>query len=175
MGLVILVLVALGVVFWPAGKEENTGASEASPSAVDPETTRQARAVDVLLNEMADSRIKLAEAVHQGNCVAAGEEVPTFQEVVQEREQQLTTAQSLDVSALDNGVELQSALSQALRASGEADRYYLKWAEGCSGADLRQGDAISRAQASPVKAEFLRLWAPIAQREGLIARDQDHI
>ncbi|WP_151600139.1 hypothetical protein [Actinomadura physcomitrii] len=188
-GVVLLVVVALGIVFWPSGSdkpaasvagpasspagqpvttddqspEDSPTTTDGSPSA---DMTVQARAVDGLLDEMASTRSELGTIVTDG-CATEG-----LQRIHDERQSQLDKANALDVSALDNGTAMKDALVRALRASVESNQRYLDVSPGCPSddevADVNQ-------QATDAKNEFIGYWTPVAQQAGLPARDGDDI
>jgi hypothetical protein len=187
-GVVLLVVVALGIVFWPSGsgKPARPAAGAASSPAgqtvtTDDESptdspttdgspsgdmTTQARAVDVLLEDMARTRSELGTVVAD-ECTTEG-----LQRIHDERQAQLDKANALDVSALDSGTPMKDALVRALQASVESNQRYLDVAPGCPSddevADVNQ-------QATDAKNEFIGYWTPIAQQAGLPARDGDNI
>ncbi|MFB4301452.1 hypothetical protein [Actinomadura sp. NTSP31] len=187
-GVVLLVVVALGIVFWPSGsgKPARSVAGPASSASGQPVTTddespsdspspddspsgdmtAQARAVDGLLDEMAQTRSELGTVVEEG-CTTSG-----LQRIHDERQGQLDRANALDVSALDNGTAMRDALVRALRASVESNQRYLEVAPGCPSDDDVAG---ANQEASDAKNEFIGYWTPIAQQAGLPARDGDNI
>jgi hypothetical protein len=193
----VAAVVAVGIAFWPAGNHSpqsavspQTGGSvggddvAASPQDTGSQGAVQATEVNTLLDDMASSRSDLGKALTSAaTCSALGDALPTIEKVVGEREQQLAKAKTLQVSALDSGDQLKDSLTRALQASLDADRAYLKWADnaqGCSGdtptdSNFDRGGSISDKEATPAKEEFLRLWAPVAEREQQPARDRDHI
>jgi hypothetical protein len=192
---VVAAVAAVAIAFWPHGKSDKATPASSTPSSAAPSTEAttsapsgdaktQATAVNTLLDGMASSRSELSGAVTDAqDCAGLDGAIPTMQKVVGERAAQVGTANSLQVSALDNGDKLKEALTTAVQASLNADNLYLKWAndnKGCSGttptdSDLSQAEDISQTQAGPAKVEFLTYWTPIAQQQGLPARDRDHI
>jgi hypothetical protein len=188
-GVVLLVVVALGIVFWPSGSDKpaTSVAGPASSPAGQPVTTddqspgdspttadgspsadmtAQARAVDGLIEDMAGTRSELGTVVADG-CPTDG-----LQRIHDERQSQLDKANALDVSALDNGTAMKDALVRALRASVESNQRYLDVSPGCPSddevADVNQ-------EATDAKNEFIGYWTPIAEQAGLPARDGDNI
>lgn len=180
-GVVLLLGLALGIVFWPSGSgtSASPGGSGGVPSAQqsqdgvpEEETSQaldhdaQARAVDGLLEEMGATRSDL------GTVVVGGCETSGLQRVLDARRSQLDEARALDVSALDNGTELKDALVRALEASTESNQRYVDVSPGCpSDAEVR--DVNQRA--SDAKDEFIGYWTPIAQQAGLPTRTADDI
>ncbi|MBO2460192.1 hypothetical protein [Actinomadura violacea] len=183
-GVVLLVVVALGIVFWPSGsgKQAGSAAGPASSSSGQPVTTddesptgspspsgdmkAQAGVIDGLLDDMAQTRSELGTVVADG-CTTDG-----LQRIHDERQAQLDKANGLDVGALDNGAAMKDALVRALRASVESNQRYLDVAPGCPSDDEVAG---VNQQASDAKNEFIGLWTPIASQAGLPARDGDNI
>jgi hypothetical protein len=187
-GVVLLVVVALGIVFWPSGsgKPARSVAGPASSSSSQPVTTdespgdsptttdgspsgdmkAQARAVDGLIEDMAQTRSELGTVVADG-CTTEG-----LQRIHDERQAQLDKADALDVSALDNGTAMKDALVRALRASVESNQRYLDVAPGCPSDD---DVADVNQEATDAKNEFIGYWTPIAEQAGLPARNGDNI
>lgn len=180
-GVVLLLGVALGIVFWPSGPETPAGPPAAgtpstpqSQGAV-PQTEEsagggdldaQAKAVDGLLAEMGTTRSDL------GSVVVAGCGTSGLQRVLDARKAQLDKARALEVTALDNGTQMKDALVRALEASSESNQRYLDAAPGCP-SDSDVADVNQRA--SDAKNEFIGYWTPIAQQAGLPARSADDI
>ncbi|WP_143227212.1 hypothetical protein [Actinomadura mexicana] len=178
-GVVLLIGVALGIVFWPKGSgsappaasEPSTGQSQSVASASDSpapggDLDAQAGAVDDLLGEMGGTRSDLGTVVTQG-CPVSG-----VQRVLDARRGQLEKARGLDVSALDHGAEMKAALVRALEASTESNQRYLDGAPGCP-SDSEVADVNQRA--SSAKSEFIGYWNPVAQQAGLPARTEGDI
>jgi len=195
---VVAAIAAVAIAFWPTGKSANKAAHAVTPaggpsSSAAPSTQTstaggdaqtQATAINTLLDGMATTRSELSQAVTDAqDCSGISGAVPAIQKAVGDRAAQLGTAKSLQVGALDNGDKLKEALTSAVQASLDADNLYLKWAndnQGCSGttpedSDFTQAGVISQTRAGPAKTEFLTYWAPVAQQQGLPARDRDHI
>ncbi|TDB76597.1 hypothetical protein E1264_38325 [Actinomadura sp. KC216] len=178
-GVVLLLGLALGIVFWPSGSgtSADPGSSggpstqqsqDAVPQSETPsgDVGEQAKAVDALLAEMGTTRSDLGSVV-VGGCEASG-----LQRVLDARRSQLEKARSLDVTALDNGAQMRDALVRALEASSESNQRYLDVAPGCP-SDGEVSDVNQRA--SDAKNEFIGYWTPIAQQAGLPARTADDI
>ncbi|TMQ89690.1 hypothetical protein ETD83_38835 [Actinomadura soli] len=178
-GVVLLVGLALGIVFWPSGSgtpsDPATGGGPSTQQSQDvvPESGEptgdldgQAKAVDALLAEMGTTRSDL------GSAVVAGCEKGDLQRVLDARRSQLEKARALDVTALDNGAQMKDALVRALEASSESNQRYLDVAPGCP-SDSEVADVNQRA--SDAKSEFMGYWTPIAQQAGLPARTADDI
>ncbi|GAA1807009.1 hypothetical protein [Actinomadura chokoriensis] len=183
-GVVLLIGVALGIVFWPSGSSgpENPPAA-VRPSAPSSQGTvsetgetgategtgdadAQAGAVNDLLDDMGRTRSDLGTVVEEG-CTSSG-----LQRILDERSGQLEKARALDVGALDNGTQMKDALVRALEASTESNQRYLDVAPGCP-SDDEVSDVNSRA--SNAKSEFIGYWTPIAEKAGLPSRTESDI
>ncbi|MFD0657621.1 hypothetical protein [Thermocatellispora tengchongensis] len=108
----------------------------------------------------------------------------TIREITRQREDQWERARELPVDALAGGVELRDALTEALRASYEADVGFQSWARrhldlGCQGdpdADPDYQWALDRSGAAEAaKDRFAALWQPIADAYGLPRRTASSI
>ncbi|MFI0481855.1 hypothetical protein [Actinomadura sp. 9N215] len=177
-GVVLLLGLALGIVFWPSGSGKSADPRGGGPSAqqsqdVVPESEAsggdldaQAKAVDALLAEMGTTRSDLGTVV-VGGCERSG-----LQRVLDARRSQLEKARALDVTALENGTQMKDALVRALEASSESNQRYLDGAPGCPS----DGEVVDVNQrASDAKSEFIGYWTPIAQQAGLPARTANDI
>ncbi|MEU5992329.1 hypothetical protein ABZ806_25440 [Spirillospora sp. NPDC047418] len=184
-GVVLLIGVALGIVFWPSG---SSGPDDPPAAAVQPSTPSsggavsetgeagategtgdadaQAGSVDELLDGMGRTRTSLGTVVEEG-CTTSG-----VQRILDERRGQLETARELEVGALNNGTQMKDALVRALEASMESNQRYLDVAPGCP-TDDEVSDVNSRA--SNAKSEFIGYWTPIAEQAGLPARTESDI
>ncbi len=179
-GVAFLTVVALLIVFWPAGDRSAPSPGAASAPATSPGESgepepsteespggdaAQARAVDALLTEMATTRADLGGVVQRG-CLP-GE----LRDIRSARQEQLGRAQSLEVSGLPEGTALREALTSALQASVDSNDRYLTYAPGCPS----DGDSViasANDRASAAKRTFLGLWNPIAQEQGLTTRSE---
>ncbi|MFC5183995.1 hypothetical protein [Actinomadura harenae] len=190
-GLVVLAAIALGIVFWPTGSgkagqagsvspatqqrsDQPTGqgqpsdtpsatASSPSPSG---DLTAQAGKVNTLLDDMSTTRGDLQTVLTDG-CDTAG-----LQRIKGERQSELSTAQGLDVSALDDGQRLKDALVRALQASVASNAKYIELSPGCpSDSDV----ADVNQQATDAKHEFIGLWNPVAEKANLSSRTEASI
>ncbi|MFA1550867.1 hypothetical protein [Actinomadura chokoriensis] len=181
-GAVLLIGVAAAIVFWPSGSSPSGNPPAAAQSSGQPsdqpsqgvvsetedagDLGTQAGAVNGLLEEMGSTRSDLGSVVADG-CPASG-----LQRILDARKGQLERARTLEVSALDNGVQMKDALVRALEASTESNQRYLDTAPGCPSegevADVNQ-------RASSAKSEFIGYWTPIAEQAGLPARSEGDI
>ncbi|KUL39899.1 zinc finger Ran-binding domain-containing protein [Actinoplanes awajinensis] len=158
--------------------------SSPSPSpTVDPAV--QGAAVDQLLDQSGQSRLKLVEANDVVfSCGDLAGAIERLQEVGTERGAERAALNGLDLSALTNGEQIRSTLDTAFSHSLAADRHYVKWAQERQGNGCRKtakaeahriaGDAESTS-AGAAKKQFLSLWNPVAVGLGLPARERDGI
>ncbi|MFA1537699.1 hypothetical protein [Actinomadura monticuli] len=184
-GVVLLIGVALGIVFWPSGSNtpENpaaavqsgapSGDASAEPSSGAVSETgdsgdrdAQAGAVDELLQRMGATRSSLGTVVEEG-CTTSG-----LQRILDERRGQLESARELEVGALTDGTQMKDALIRALEASTASNQRYLDVAPGCP-SDGEVADVNQRA--SSAKSEFIGYWTPIAEQAGLPSRSESDI
>lgn len=160
-------------------------ASPSAPPGSSEEAREQALAIDDLLEESGPSRRRLRPAIEKVlSCSDVDTGIETIEDVTRERTEQVERAGKLSVDALPNGADIKDALVKALRASLRADKSYLRWADrfgaaGCRGRangdpDYDAGQAASR-EATSAKAEFVEIWNPIAQEEGLPERTDREI
>ncbi|WP_283134806.1 hypothetical protein [Rhizohabitans arisaemae] len=165
----------------PPGADPGSGSEP--PSAEGSPGKEQALAVDELLDGSEPSRGALGPAIGRvRRCEEAG--TATIERVTEERGEQLALAETLTVDALAGGEELKERLIRVFRSSKNADEGYLAWARrfvagGCAGEvgadpDYRRGEDASR-EAVAAKRDFVELWNPIAEREGLKPRSAAEI
>ncbi|GGQ12681.1 hypothetical protein BKA00_006502 [Actinomadura coerulea] len=178
-GVVLLIGVALGIVFWPSGSDKpppaasgpSTGQSQGVASASDSPASggdldAQAAAVNGLLEEMGGTRSDLGTVVTQG-CPVSG-----VRRVLDARRGELEKARGLEVGALLDGEEMKAALVRALEASTESNRRYLERAPGCP-SESEVADVNQRA--SSAKSEFIGYWNVVAEKAGLPTRAESDI
>lgn len=178
-GALVLVLVALGIIFWPSGEKKGADrrdapAAQSQPAGSESPTTEgaseaakeQADKVNGLLDSMATTRGDL------GTVVTGGCQISGLERVRDDRQEQLRTARSLEVAELNNGTELKDALVKALEASVQSNQTYLDHAPGCPPESAVSG---INAEASGAKDEVIRHWGPIAEQLGLPSRSAGSI
>jgi serine/threonine protein kinase len=147
--------------------------SPPSPAAL---ASRQAAAVDDLLNSSAATRKALQGAVSQArDCTDLSSAVRQIQNAADQRSTEYDQASALSTSALADGTIVKADLTAALRSSLDADRDYLAWAQrqlklGCASA--AQSSAYNAAytaseQANAAKEAFVQVWNPVAARYGI--------
>jgi serine/threonine protein kinase len=163
-----------------------TSATSAPPSSAPPPSpsppsaftlaSRQAAAVNHLLNSSAATRAALQGAVSEvGACTDVSGAVSQIQAAVNQRSTEYSQASALTASALADGTVVKADLTAALRSSLAADRDYLTWAQlqlrlGCVPA--AQSSAFTAAneadqQANAAKQAFVQVWNPVAARYGI--------
>jgi serine/threonine-protein kinase len=145
-----------------------------TPTTITPASQTEAAevtAIGQLLTSSGGVRTNLSAVVSDvASCLNVADDVTELDQIVSERESQLSDAESLQVDAISNGTQLQSDLVTALMASLAADNDYLNWAQeqndsNCADGENSQyyGDALSDDQtASTDKAVFEQLWTPLA-------------
>jgi hypothetical protein len=132
----------------------------------------QAGVVDNLLDRSVASRSKLNKAIQKvQNCGDVDGALADMREVGTERNQQISEINAADLSALDNGESLRSALSTALGHSLDADQHFVAWAQpaatgncaetGSRSAAWDRGQSSSQL-AQAAKKQFLAAWNPVA-------------
>jgi hypothetical protein len=155
-GLSVVLLIAVIVVVYRAGRSDppapatiGTAATEpatglpaepiAEPTAVtttepvaepaaDP--VPQAQAIDAVLDRSGASRDKLNSAIDRvGRCTGLSGAVDDLRGVGDERRTQLAEVRDADLSAVPDGESLRGKLITALQYSLDADAAYVQWAE----------------------------------------------
>jgi hypothetical protein len=155
------------------------------PADPAPDAHDQAVAVDGLLGASVASRRKLNAAIDLVNrCTSLSTALADMQSVGAERQEQLSTIQSADLSALNDGESLRTELSAALTNALAADQAYVDWtaptvSNGCANTAARKA-AFARGRAASdgaqaAKKRFLVIWNPIAVEEGLAERSSTDI
>ncbi|MGK5534297.1 hypothetical protein [Streptomyces sp. URMC 129] len=136
-----------------------------------------------MLEESNDSRDSVIAAVSDiRSCKRLNRAATDLRAAAQQREGLVTRLQALDVSALPQGDLLAQTLTEAWRASAEADEHYAAWADQarqdgqvCQGGQAQhtdratQGDTAS-GRATQAKEEAAGLWNPVAREHGLPER-----
>jgi hypothetical protein len=132
-------------------------------------------AINGLLTNSGISRTALSNAVSDvGSCLNVGDDVSQINQILSERESQLSDAQSLQVGAIPNGSQVQNSLVTALMASVTADQDYLSWAQQQNDDNCAEGTTSQYYQqaladdqtATDDKDAFAGLWAPLANQYG---------
>ncbi|WP_460355554.1 hypothetical protein [Actinoallomurus acanthiterrae] len=160
-----------------AGTRQPTGVQPDTPQASDSASgpAAQAAAVNAILQAGKEAHDRLS--VSMATCDDLVSAAPAFQQVVQERQSELTQARQLRTDQLPGGADLKQAMIDAYSSSLDADKAYVAWAQeaqaaGCDGGAPPQSanhDAAMAAndKAGPAKRRVVALWSPIAQSQGL--------
>ncbi|WP_147312256.1 hypothetical protein [Thermomonospora umbrina] len=182
LGVWVLAVTALAIVIWPSGEpsptegpQQNVTSTQETP--VDPTTPAsspsddgvalsQATRISALLDDMAATRTEL------GSVVSGGCDISGLERIRDQRQEQLNTARSLEVDALDGGGQVKDALQRALEISVESNNLYIAHSPGCP-SDEAADDVNTRA--SQAKADVILYWNPIASQHGLPSRSSDTI
>ncbi|MET8680063.1 hypothetical protein ABZW18_21390 [Streptomyces sp. NPDC004647] len=163
-----------------ATKSDDSG----SGAATDP-AEKQAKSLDVLLEDSNNSRSTVIKAV--GNiktCTNLGQAAQDLRAAAGQRNSLVARLQKLSVDELPDHQALTSSLTRAWKASAGADNHYAAWAEqvaagngkkNCPKGTARttgQTAAANRAsgQATQAKQEAAKLWNGIAGKYGLKQR-----
>ncbi|GII27623.1 hypothetical protein [Planotetraspora mira] len=161
-------------------------------TVVDPSPTpeydygqEQAEAIDDLLDDSASSRSDLAAAISDlSACRDMDSALGTLSSIGEDRDDQASSADDLEVDALDGGESLQEYLVAFLEASGAADDAFYEAGQSyqdddCSGSITDYSsydDGISYSEdAGDAKGSFVDLWNPVAETYGLPTRTRDEI
>ncbi|MDN3356454.1 hypothetical protein [Actinomadura sp. DC4] len=147
----------------PGGKPAAGGAAQ------------QAAAVNRILKSGRTARGHLPGRLRTCNDVSTG--VSGFQQVVKDRQQELSQSKQLTVDQLKNGTRLRRSMISAYQNSLNADQAYLAWAQevqarNCGGRiaplTAHYRNAITaNGKAGPAKRLVVGLWRPIANTHGL--------
>jgi hypothetical protein len=177
-GIAAVVVLGGGLIYvltqgLPGSKGDGTQTAGAKAGAGT--TAQQATAVDQILKSGKTARGHLPAPLRTCDDVSAG--VSGFQQVVQDRQQELSQSKGLKVDRLRNGARLRRSMINAYQSSLSADQAYLAWARevqsrGCGGriapltAHYRAAIAAND-KAGPAKRQVANLWKPIANSQGL--------
>ncbi|MCO6010151.1 hypothetical protein NE236_34820 [Actinoallomurus purpureus] len=173
-GTAVAVVLAGGLVFaLTRGSADKAHTPQQKPEAGG--AARQAAAVDEVLKSGQTARGHLPSRLRTCDDVAAG--VAGFQQVVRDRQQELSQAKGLKVDRLPDGSRLRQSMIGAYQSSLKADRAYLAWAQGvrarrCGGRVAPLTAAYKNAiaandKAGPAKRQVIALWKPIASSHAL--------
>jgi hypothetical protein len=154
---------------------KDDGAQASGTTSVPKTAAQQAAAVNKVLSSGKTARGHLPAPLRTCDDVAAG--VAGFQQVVRDRQQELSQSKQLKVDRLRNGARLRRWMINAYQSSLDADQAYLAWARevqsrGC-GDRIAPLTAHYRAaiaandKAGPAKRRVAGLWKPIANSQGL--------
>ena len=149
----------------------------ASPSTTQPLAQQQATELSGLLGQSANDRAAIVGAVADiANCGNLSSDETTLNDAYTSRDSLLSQLQSLDLSSLPGGSQLNTYLTNAWQASASSDQSYANWASdlatsGCTvndDSDVNfQNAQVSDGQSTASKTSFAALWNPIASSYGL--------
>ena len=174
-GIAAVVVIGGGVIYalTQGGSEDGTRTAGGKTSAGG--AAQQAAAVNQILKSGKTARGHLPSRLRTCDDVAAG--VPGFQQVVRDRQQELSQSKRLKVDQLPDGSSLREAMVAAYQSSLNADQAYLAWAQEVRGRDCggkiapltaHYKDAIAaNDKAGPAKRQVIAAWKPIASSHGL--------
>ncbi|WP_433179642.1 hypothetical protein [Actinoallomurus sp. CA-150999] len=170
---VAVVLVGGLAVALTRGSADKTQTPQQKPGAGG--AAQQAAAVDQVLKSGQVARGHLPSRLRTCDDVSAG--VAGFQQVVRDRQQELSQAKGLKVDRLPSGPRLRQSMIGAYQSSLKADRAYLAWAQGvrtrsCGAKVAPLTAAYKNAiaandKAGPAKRQVVALWKPIAGTHSL--------
>lgn len=183
-GIVAVVVLGVGAA-WALAQGMGGSGGSGSPSAtpVAAGATQQASAVNDVLKSGGTARGHLPGRLKTCNDVSAG--VAGFQQVVEDRQQELSRSKGLKVDELQNGARLRTSMIAAYQHSLEADRAYLSWAREIQSRNCgnkiapltpRYKNAITaNSKAGPAKRQVVGIWNPIASTHGLPTYEWSHL
>ncbi|WP_326597402.1 hypothetical protein [Streptomyces sp. NBC_01803] len=169
--------------------EAEDGQNETEPEAApreaenDAEAAAQAQDLSSLLDDSNDSRDSVIAAVADiRQCKHLNRAATDLRAAAQQRNGLVTRLEGLPIDALPQGDALVQSLTEAWRASAEADEHYAAWADQasqdrqvCDGGQAQhtdratQGDSAS-GRATQAKEQAAGLWNPVARDHGLPER-----
>jgi serine/threonine protein kinase len=160
----------------PAPGPSPTPIPTPTPTPVPGQTeAAEVMAINGLLTNSRISRTALSNAANDvGSCLNVENDVTQINQILSERESQLSDAQSLQVDAIPNGSQVQNSLVTALMASVTADQDYLSWAQQQNEDNCTEGTTSQYYQqaladdqtATDDKNAFAGLWEPLANQYG---------
>ncbi|WP_460356411.1 hypothetical protein [Actinoallomurus acanthiterrae] len=173
-GIAVAVVLFGGLAFvLTRGSAAKTPAAQQKPGAEG--AAQQAAAVDQVLKSGQVARGHLPARLRTCDDVSAG--VAGFQQVVRDRQQELSQTRGLKVDRLPAGPRLRQSMIGAYQHSLKADRAYLTWAQGvrargCGAKVAPLTGAYKNAiaandKAGPAKRQVIALWKPIASTHSL--------
>ncbi|MFJ2785175.1 MULTISPECIES: hypothetical protein [unclassified Streptomyces] len=168
---------------------QNVAASSAAPSGEEKPAEKpadpaepQARELSKLLADSSNSRDTVISSVELiKRCEDLDKAANDLRGAAEQRRGLVTRLQSLDVDKIPDSPALTEALTEAWRASAEADDHYAAWADqmkakkACKGGKARSTNRTAAAnaksgEATTAKKEAAGLWNPTAAKYGLEKR-----
>jgi hypothetical protein len=186
IAVVAIAVAGVGVAFAFASRHSgnpplNRSSGSNSPAAQ--AATSQANAFNQLLVTSSNSRSSLGGPVNAvTNCQNLNSDISQIRQVASQRSSELSSAGSLQVSAIPNGAAAKSELMKALQVSLTVDNDYLAWAQqqqnsGCTGTNSTyyQNAITLDKQATADKQAFVTTWNKIAAMYSLTIYSADQI
>jgi hypothetical protein len=175
IAVIVLVLVVLSLTVF---------SSSPGPAAADETAVSKAEAATVnsVLDSSASSQAELLGAVNNvTKCTDLAGSVSQISQVLGQRASELSEASGLATGGLPNGAPLRSYLVETIRISQHADETFLSWAEevrahGCSTKSVYNSAYNTAAtlfqDAEVAETNFIKLWNPVALKNGFKPRPQ---
>jgi hypothetical protein len=210
LGVVLLIgVIVTGVLYVRNGQKnepaaapvvaQSTGTTTTGPTTTGPTTTgpttspataspvsahEQAAVIDAVVDRSVASRAKLNRAIDRvRRCTGLAGALAEMRTVGAERNAEIATVASADLSAFSDGESIRSTLRSALGFALGADEHYVGWAQptltgGCGPSAARtaawdHGQAVS-TQAQAAKQQFVAVWNPVAVSLGFPARNTEY-
>jgi serine/threonine protein kinase len=180
---VVIAAAAVGAVALAKKNTPTTGPSSPPPTTTTvpassppisstpavPTAASEAAAINTVVLDSESSRSMIDTASsYVANCTSLYTGVSELRQVRNQRENELSQAEALNVSQLANGTVIQSDLETALQDSLSADTAYINWGRaqeeaGCSAAppDVTSANNASTA----AKTNFASVWNPVAMHD----------
>ncbi|GIF26673.1 hypothetical protein BJ973_001120 [Actinoplanes tereljensis] len=173
---------AIGPVIAPTGANPATvtattaeAQTQAPPTTTgDPET--QASTLHTYLAGSARDRKSVLAAVNDVKaCGSLARDATTFRTAQNHRSTLSDQIAAMDLSALDDGVRMQTDLTQALSISAQADEKFAEWADAmqsncnrkaAEGSPLYASAMETSRTANAHKQTFIELWNPVCRQNG---------
>ncbi|MDT0343178.1 hypothetical protein [Streptomyces litchfieldiae] len=167
----------------PATEEDTEPEAGGAPEGDADAAAEQAEALSALLEDSNNSRDSVIDAVAGiRSCRHLNRAAEDLRAAAEQRNGLVTRLETLSLDQLPGADDLAQALTEAWRASAEADEHYAAWADQakndpgvCRGGEARhterasQGDAAS-GRATEAKERAADLWNPLAREHGLPER-----
>jgi hypothetical protein len=151
-----------------------------APSANQDDEYNELSSVESILNSSVSSRSELHQAL-QTVCDNPAAALSDMEDVANQRNDEISQAQALDLSAISNGSTLGADLVAFLQASAKADDAYETYVQainsaGCSSGKsaFARGNTLS-TDAQSAKAVFFEVWTPLANQFGLTTHDTSDV
>jgi len=162
----------------PSTTSTTDGVSAVSPPSAGQSAVHQAQSLESLLqNSTSDRSATVSATADVATCGNLAADVQTLRSAASGRQELLAQLSQLDLTALPGSSALTSTLTGAWQSSIQSDMDYASWAtdleqSGCAGQVPASDPNWQSAQRSDTSAtftkyEFVALWNPVAQSDGL--------